>query len=247
MRRQTHPRRIVSSAEQFDSIVRNQFKLLMNNYNANRILVTSGSTREPIDQVRYLSNKSSGRLGCLIAIAAAIEHYEVTLLHSDCSISPTKHPRLTSIPFSSCRDLDAKLQEQWPSHDVLIMAAAVSDFTPKGGQTSGKITRTDSQKIDLISTKDIVASISHGSTNCQRIIAFALEEASNLETAGRQKLAQKKVDAIIANPLETMESNQITATIYCKNGKTITPPNNLPKSDFAFWLIQNLEDITATI
>ena len=58
---------------------------------------------------------------------------------------------------------------------------------------------------------------------------------------------EKKVDAIIANPLETMESNQITATVYCKNGKTITPPNNLPKSDFAFWLIQNLEDITATI
>ena len=244
MRWQTHPRRIVSSAEQLDAIARHHFTLLMNNYNPIRLLVTSGATNEPIDEVRFLSNKSSGRLGCTIALSAAIAQHEVTLLHASSSIPPTKHPRLNSISFSSCRDLAAKLQEHWPSHDVLIMAAAVADFTQKGGQTSGKMKRDQTPTINLTPTEDLVASVANDSRSDQRIIAFALEETMELQDAARAKLARKKVDAIIANPLETMDSTQISATIFCKDGRTMTPPKNMAKEHFAFWLIQSLDEIT---
>lgn len=244
MRWQTHPRRIVSSAEQFDAIARHHFPLLMNNYNPIRLLVTSGATSEPIDEVRFLSNTSSGRLGNGIALTAAIAKHEVTLLHASSSIAPTKHPRLNSISFSSCRDLAAKLKEHWPSHDVLIMAAAVADFTQKGGQSSGKMKRDQATSISLTPTEDLVASIANDSRSDQRIIAFALEETMALQDAALAKLDRKNVDAIVANPLETMDSTKISATIYCKGGKTMVPPENMTKSDFALWLIQSLDEIT---
>ena len=244
MRWQTHPRRIVSSAELFDAIARHHFPLLMNNYNPIRLLVTSGATNEPIDEVRFLSNTSSGRLGNLIALTAAIAHHEVTLLHASGSIPPTTHPRLHSVSFSSCRDLAAKLQEHWPSHDVLIMAAAVADFTQKGGQASGKMKRDQHATINLTPTEDLVANLAKDSRSDQRIIAFALEETVELEEAARAKLARKKVDAIVANPLQTMDSTEITATIYCKDGRSMIPPQNISKADFALWLIQRLDEIT---
>ncbi len=247
MRWQTHLRRIVSSADQFDAIDHHHFLLLMNNYNPIRILVTAGATTEQIDEVRFLSNRSSGRLGCVIALTGAIAKHEVTLLHSSSSIPPTKHPRLSSIAFSSCRDLAAKLQEHWSSNDVLIMAAAVADFTQKGGQASGKIKRNAAQSIDLTPTEDLVTNIADASRDDQRIIAFALEETAQLELGARSKLTRKKVDAIVANPLETMDSAQISATIYCKDGRTMTPPTHMSKEDFAVWLIQSLEEITQPI
>lgn len=219
----------------------------MNTLRTKRLLVTTGATLEPIDEVRHLSNKSSGRLGCLIALKGAIQHYAVTLLHAHGCIAPTKHPRLRSIAFTSTRDLSAKLQEHWPSHDVLIMAAAVADFTQKGGQSKGKIRRTESTAIALTPTEDLVAAIASDSRSDQRIIAFALEEADELDIAAREKLQRKDVDAIIANPLETMESSQITATVYCSDGRTLEPPNDMHKADFATWLIQSLEEIAPSI
>jgi phosphopantothenoylcysteine decarboxylase/phosphopantothenate--cysteine ligase len=219
----------------------------MNNNIPIRLLVTAGATSEPIDEVRYLSNKSSGCLGCLIALQGAIGQHEVTLLHARSSLSPSNHPRLRSIMFSSTRDLSAKLQEHWPSHDVLIMAAAVADFTQRGGQSEGKIRRGDSQTIELAPTDDLVASIARESRSDQRIVAFALDVVDQLETTALQKLQSKKVDAIIANPLETMESSQITATIYCRDGRTIKPPKSMHKADFAVWLIKSLEEITPSI
>ena len=127
------------------------------------------------------------------------------------------------------------------------MAAAVADFTQKGGQTKGKMRRTDSPAIELTPTEDLVATIASDSRSDQRIIAFALEEVDVLETAAREKLRRKDVDAIIANPLETMESSQITATVYCSDGRTIEPPKNMHKADFAAWLIQSLEKIAPSI
>ena len=243
----SHAERIVSSAEHLDATCRSHFRLLMNTLRTKRLLVTSGATLEPIDEVRYLSNKSSGRLGCLIALMGAIEQYEVTLLHAHSSVAPSTHPRLRSIEFSSTRDLAAKLQEHWPSHDVLIMAAAVADFTQKGGQTQGKMRRADPPSIELTPTEDLIASIANNSRSSQHVIAFALERADELETAALEKLHRKEVDAIIANPLETMESTQITASVYCSDGRTIDPPKDMHKAEFAKWLIQNLNEITPSI
>jgi phosphopantothenoylcysteine decarboxylase/phosphopantothenate--cysteine ligase len=211
-----------------------------------RIVVTAGATHEPIDEVRFLGNHSSGKLGTLIAFAAADYGHDVTLLHSSHLTSLPVHPRLNSIPFTSLRDLAAKLDELWPSHSILIMTAAVSDYTPRGGQKHGKLNRNDGMSLELIPTDDLVASLAKRSREDQRIIAFALEESDGLEDAARAKLKRKQVDAIVANPLETMNSASIQATVLLKDGTTISPPDKCLKAQFAVWLIENLESITCS-
>ena len=215
----------------------------MHEANPSRILITAGATHEPLDSVRFLGNKSSGKLGVLLAHFAAIHGYEVKLLLGSKCVSPMRHPRLTTIPFTTSRDLSAKLHELWPSHQVLIMAAAVSDFTPKGGQVEGKIRRENSRTVSLTPTEDIVAGIASTARKDQKSVAFCLEELAILETVAKEKLIRKDVDAIVANPLETMESDSITATVYCKDGRVLTPPANLSKAQFASWFISSLNEI----
>lgn len=218
----------------------------MNDSYPTRIVITAGATQEPLDEVRFLGNRSSGKLGTLIAFAAADFGHEVTLLHGIGCISPSSHPRLRSIPFTSSRDLAAKLDELWPSHSILIMAAAVSDYTPRGGQVHGKLKRGDAIAIELTPTEDIVASLATRSRDDQRIIAFALEEAESLEQSAREKLVRKHVDAIIANPLETMDSSNIQASVLLKSGNTINPPNQCSKAHFAAWLVKHLDVLTCS-
>lgn len=218
----------------------------MTDFIPTRILVTAGATQEAIDDVRFLGNQSSGKLGSLIALCAAIQGYECSLLHGNHSISPSKHPRLHSTPFSSTRDLWAKLDEYWPSHEILIMAAAVSDYTPRGGKVHGKLKRGDELQLPLSPTKDIVAYLAQNKRDDQSIIAFALEEPENLEKAALEKLHRKQVDAIVANPLETMNSSHIQATIYLKGGSTLAPQGVCTKASFARWFIDNLDAITST-
>lgn len=208
-----------------------------------RILITAGATHEPLDSVRFLGNKSSGKLGVLLAHFGAIDGFEVTLLLGSKCITPTRHPRLTTIPFTTARDLSAKVHELWPSHQVLIMAAAVADFTPKGGQTDGKIHREGERTMSLTQTEDIIAGIASTARNDQKTVAFCLEEIAHLETVAKEKLTRKNVDAIVANPLETMESDSITATVYTKDGQVHRPTANLSKAHFASWFISHLNEI----
>lgn len=208
-----------------------------------RLLITAGATCEPIDAVRYIGNRSSGNLGCQLALAGAIGSYETTLLLAKGSRTPTSHPRMSYQYFTTTRDLDAKLSQHWPSHSVLIMAAAVADFTPRGGSVDKKIARQSGMTLDLVPTHDLVKKASKVARDDQRIIAFALGSPESLEEETRLKLVNKGVDAIVANPLKTMDANKITATVYCKGGKQFCPPPNISKPAFASWLIENLEEI----
>ncbi len=212
-------------------------------HSSHHILVTLGATIEPIDSVRYLSNWSSGTLGCAIALAAATAGHKVTALCGEHAMRPQHHPRISTITFGSTRDLAAKCREYWPSHDVLIMAAAVSDFTPVGGQHDGKIRRGDSYALELTATNDVVADLTASKRNDQTVIAFSLAEQSKLEEVAREKLERKGVDAIIANPLNTMNSNEINAFMLTKDGVTFRPEDSLTKASFARWLISTLPEI----
>lgn len=210
-----------------------------------RILITAGATREPLDAVRYIGNYSSGKLGCQLALAGAIAGHEVTLLLSEDSIPPTAHPRLHVHRYTTTKDLAAKLHQHWPSNTVLIMAAAVSDFTSRGGPHDGKLPRAQALNLELVPTQDLVAGLAASSRKDQITIAFALEESGRLEEAAKSKLQDKGVHAIIANPMRTMNSENITATVYCHSGRTINTPEQLSKSAFAIWLFENLQDICA--
>ncbi len=207
------------------------------------ILITAGATREQIDPVRFIGNRSSGHLGCQLAIASAVAGFETTLLLGSSSESATCHPRLQTHIFTSTRDLEALIHQHWPSHQYLIMAAAVADFTPKGGSLQDKLPRQTELNLELVPTHDIVASASRSARDDQRIIAFALGKPQTLEQVAKEKLEIKGVDAIVANPLETMDADNISATVYCKDGRTFSPPTDCKKSAFSLWLIEQITDI----
>ena len=204
------------------------------------ILITSGATIEPIDDVRYIANHSSGKLGAHLALEACKQGHGVTLLHGTHAKQPPFHPRLTLIPYKSTRDLEAKIQEFWVSSSILIMAAAVADFTPQSGKVSGKLKKEENTSINLCSTKDLVASVAKNKRNHQRILAFALETKEKLEDSAKEKLNRKSVDAIVANPLQTMNSHEIEAIIYTASGEEYQP-GVLSKLLFAKWLIKHLD------
>jgi phosphopantothenoylcysteine synthetase/decarboxylase len=100
--------------------------------------------------------------------------------------------------------------------------------------------------LKLCPTEDIVARLASSKREDQRVICFALEESNKLHSAAKNKLHRKNVDAIVANPLETMESKTITAQVFCKDGRHITAPEDLPKSHFAKWFIEHLSEILST-
>lgn len=208
-----------------------------------RLLITAGPTCEPIDGARFLGNRSSGRLGCCIAQQAAIKGHEATLLLGSTAKLPAAHPRLRVVRFRTARELAALLSEHWPSHDVLVMAAAVADCTVRGGERKGKVRRDSLRILELSPTDDLVAMAAADSRSDQRIIAFALEEPAELEASARHKLQAKHVDAIVANPMSTMDAESIAAEIFCSDGRVFTPPGELSKPAFAAWLLEHLAEI----
>lgn len=208
-----------------------------------RVLVTAGPTFEALDSVRSLSNRSSGRLGGSIALASAIAGHETTLLLGPGPAATACHPRLAIQRFTSARELGALIGEHWPSHDLLIMAAAVADYTPRGGQDQGKHARNGEMDLQLVATADLVAAAAADARDDQRVIAFALEDPADLDARARAKLEAKGVDAIVANPLATMEHPQISASVIRRNGGTLEAPADMPKPAFAAWLVAHLDEI----
>ncbi|MCC7407007.1 MAG: phosphopantothenoylcysteine decarboxylase [Phycisphaeraceae bacterium] len=209
-----------------------------------RILITAGPTREPIDDVRFLSNRSSGRMGMALARAAVEAGHEVTLLLGMGASVEVKGDatRCRVIRFESTADLESLLAEHFRGHDVLIMAAAVADYRPR--PTTGKIERSRGEPLDLRlePTPDLVTAVAAGKRADQRVIAFALEEPDRLEARAAEKLRRKQVDAIVANPLRTMDAGTVEAVLLTADGRRLAP-GPLAKDDFARWLVEQIPSL----
>ncbi|HEY6190767.1 MAG TPA: bifunctional phosphopantothenoylcysteine decarboxylase/phosphopantothenate--cysteine ligase CoaBC [Bacteroidota bacterium] len=187
-----------------------------------RILITAGPTREAIDPVRFLGNRSSGKMGFALANAAALRGAEVTLVSGAVSIPAPRNVRLIGVETAD-QMLGAVTKEFGKSH-ALIMAAAVSDFKP--AQISrGKIKKeklgTDGMTLRLERTPDILGTLSakkHGAV----VVGFALETDNGLRNA-KTKLKEKKLDLIVLNnPLTDgagFNSDTNVVTIISKSGK----------------------------
>lgn len=209
---------------------------------ARRLLITAGPTHEPLDAVRYLANRSSGRLGLAIAEAARDGGWDVTLLLGPVAVPPPE--RVAVRRFETTAELEALLAEEFPRCDVLIMAAAVADYRPYRASEE-KLPRTGKRLLlELEPTPDLVAGCAAMKRADQRIVGFALEEPANLERRARDKLARKGLDAIVANPLGTMGADDIEAVLFTSSGESHRPaPTRLPKADFARWLLVRLAGV----
>ena len=212
-----------------------------------RMLITAGPTHEPIDAVRFIGNRSSGRMGCALADAAAGRGWDVTLLLGPMTVQPTSD-RVKVERFRTCEDLGKLLDRTVEGADVLVMAAAVADFRPKaspgggGGAFNGKFRRTgQAMTLELESTPDLLAGVASRKRGDQYMVGFALEPREDLEASAIAKMERKRVDMVVGNPLETMESTQIEGMVFEKGGKVTKAGASMGKGAFALWLLELIE------
>lgn len=208
-----------------------------------RILITAGPTREPIDDVRFISNRSSGQMGFALAQAAVDAGHYVTLLLGPVLLPPSVGERVRIERFNTTAELEALLAEHFPSCDVLIKAAAVADYRPSK-LLRGKTPRGDGLSIQLEPTPDLVAGCAKTKRDDQTIIAFALEDPLVLESRAVEKMQRKKVDAILANPLQTMDAADIEPILFYADGRR-DAPGRMPKTQLAKWLVSRIDSVLA--
>ena len=210
--------------------------------NQPRILITAGPTHEPIDRVRSLNNSSSGRLGIHLAEAAVGREARTTLLLGPTHHAPAEHSLLETKRFQTTSELEELLKATWPSHDVLLMAAAVADYRPRNPRLEGKLPRSEAGlTLELEATPDLLAGLAEHSRPDQLRVGWALESRENLRERASRKLARKHLHLIVANPLETIASEAIEPLVLARTGEEPevlpVPAPRMGKADFAAWLV----------
>ena len=160
-----------------------------------RILISAGGTREAIDPVRYIGNRSSGKQGEALAIEARNRGAHVTMVLANSNIADVAG--IQTLRVETAAQMHGALKENMHDCDVLIMAAAVSDARPTS-VAQEKIKKADLQSIDLVSNLDILKDLSADAKDSQIIVGFAAE-TSDLEKLGLAKLKSKKLNLIYVN------------------------------------------------
>jgi phosphopantothenoylcysteine decarboxylase/phosphopantothenate--cysteine ligase len=189
-----------------------------------RVLVTAGGTREPIDPVRFIGNRSSGRMGIALAAAAAERGAEVTLIAANVSLpSP---PGVRRIDVETAAQLAAAAAEEFAATHVLVMAAAPADFRA-AEPAAGKLQRSGPLELSLEPTEDILASLAAKRAEGQTIVGFAAEHGGEAVERARGKLERKGADLIVLNDVSDpeigFESDRNAVTLITAEGETEVP------------------------
>jgi phosphopantothenoylcysteine decarboxylase/phosphopantothenate--cysteine ligase len=165
-----------------------------------RVLVTAGGTREPIDAVRYLGNRSSGRMGFALAAEAATLGATVTVVAANVALP--RDPRVRYVDVETAQELQDACAAEFERCDVLLMAAAVVDFRP-ANPVAGKLSKRgdDGLHVDFERTPDILAGLAGARRAGQTIVGFAAEHGDGAPARARGKLARKGIDAIVVNDI----------------------------------------------
>jgi len=162
-----------------------------------RVLVTAGGTRESIDPVRYIGNRSSGRMGLALAERARRRGAEVTAICANVNLPTPAGVRRVDV--ESTIDLARACREQFPAHDLLLMAAAPADFTVSGSSNE-KLSRSGGEfTLTLVPTEDILAGLAANRIEGQTVVGFAAQHGGDAINRARQKLARKGADMIVLN------------------------------------------------
>lgn len=180
-----------------------------------RVLISAGPTYEPIDPVRFIGNRSSGKMGIALA-GAFLELGAVVDLVIGPVTSPVKEKDNLNVYFvETAAQMELKCSELFPKADVAVMAAAVADFTPKYPVKTKIKKETSFPQIELVPTVDILAKLGKIKTPNQILIGFALETDNELNNA-RHKLKRKNLDMIVLNSLKdfgagfAVDTNKVT-------------------------------------
>ncbi|HEX4468528.1 MAG TPA: bifunctional phosphopantothenoylcysteine decarboxylase/phosphopantothenate--cysteine ligase CoaBC [Gemmatimonadaceae bacterium] len=208
-----------------------------------RILVTAGPTREAIDPVRFISNRSSGKMGVAIAAAAWRRGAEVTLIAGPMSVSAPVG--VTTRDVETTEEMAAAVEQELPKSEALIMAAAPADFRAEEPATSKIKKKSAPKAVALTSTPDILASTRKARRKNAVIVGFALETDDVVRSA-REKLDAKALDLIVVNdarePGAGFEVNTNRVTLIGTDGKEEMLPL-LGKDDVADQILDRVEKL----
>ena len=190
--RMAEPEKIVENIESYFNS-----KKKLNNF---KVLITAGPTHEKIDPVRYIGNRSSGKMGFALAETLAEKGAEVTLITGPVSIKPV-HSKINLISVESADEMYHQSKKKFSKNDIIIFAAAVADYTPAKPVDSKIKKKTSSINIELKATKDIAAELSKIKNKKQITVGFALETDNELKNA-QKKILKKNFDFIVLNSLK---------------------------------------------
>ncbi len=209
------------------------------------VLVSAGGTREPLDAVRFLGNRSSGRMGVALAEEALRRGASVTLVAANVDLEVS--PGIDRVDVETTDQMSQALIKSFDDADVLLMAAAPADFTPVGDPTSGKLSRDEgARKLELEPTADILAGLASRRRESQTLIGFAAEVGDGIERA-RQKLSRKRVDAIVFNDVSRPEigfdSGDNEVLIIDTEGEVLVPQAS--KAAVAAAILDRVDQIRA--
>src|SRR4051794_25146005 len=211
-----------------------------------KVLVTAGGTREPIDAVRYVGNRSSGRMGFALADEAARRGAEVTVIAANVSLPRTEG--IDYIDVETAAELEQAAREAFPETDVLLMAAAVADFRPVAPHES-KITKTgrDELVVELEPTTDVIAALAAERRPGQTVVGFAAEHGEGAAERAREKLERKGLDAIVLNDVSKpgigFDTAENEVSIVTRAGTQVVP--KALKVELAGTIIEVVEKLHA--
>jgi len=209
-----------------------------------RVLVTAGGTREPIDPVRFIGNRSSGRMGIALAERARARGAEVTLLAANVSLAVPAGVRRVDVETTA--ELATAARDEFSRCHVLLMAAAVADFTPET-TSPGKLARAGSggMELRLAETEDVLASLAAGRQPEQILVGFAAEHGAEAIARAREKLSRKGLDAVVFNDVSRAEigfdSDRNEVTIVEAEAEHSVPL--APKTEVADAILDRVEGL----
>lgn len=179
-----------------------------------KILITAGPTIEEIDPVRFISNKSSGKMGYSLAEAAKSRGADVTLISGPTNLEiPDK---IKFISVKTANDMRNSVLKTSKNQNIIIMAAAVADFSPVKKKNKMKKGKNEKLILELVKNPDILSEISKNKSKNQKLVGFALE-TDNLIKNAKEKLKNKNLDLIVANNEKALNADKAKVVLITKN------------------------------
>ena len=192
-----------------------------------QVLVTAGGTREPIDAVRFVGNRSSGKMGWALAEEAARSGAKVTVVAANVGLP--RAPGIEYVDVTTAAELAAACRERFPAADVLLMAAAVADYRPAEARAD-KIKKADAGAtlaLELEQTEDVLTALAAERRPGQLLVGFAAESGARAVEHARGKLQRKRLDAVVVNDVSApgiaFDAPDNEVTIVTADGETHVP------------------------
>ncbi len=233
----------MAEPEEIVDFISKQAQLGMS-FKGKRVLITAGPTYEAIDPVRFIGNHSSGKMGFALAEVFANHGAEVVLVSGPTHLH-LKHNLITVLNVKSAHDMHAAVIDNYQSADIILMAAAVADYTPSQVSAQKIKKKTSELSIELFQTKDILKELGSLKTEKQILIGFALETQDE-EANAIKKLTEKNLDFIVLNSLNNeqtgfgFDTNQIQ---IIEKGGTITRFEKKLKHQVALDIVNKIKQM----